>query len=373
MSVIDVGGEVRDGEELDIGAVENWLKNQGVELVGPSVVTQYTGGASNWTYRLKYENTDLILRRPPKGTKAKSAHDMAREYMVQKNLAPYYPVLPKMVALCQDETVIGCDFYVMERIEGIIPRAKLPPELGFTEEDVHELCVNVIDKLIELHQVSYENTPLAELGKGAGYCRRQVEGWDKRYEKVRTINVPSFKYVRKWLNDNIPQDSTTCIIHNDWRFDNVILDPKHPTEVIGVLDWEMATLGDPLMDLGSALAYWVEPTDNMIFRSTRRQPTHLKGMFSRKEVVDYYLQKTGLKPQNWTFYEVFGVFRLAVIAQQIYYRYYHKQTRNPAFKDFWIVIHALHIRALKLIAQQKLQESEFAQQSLQKIQGILRR
>ena len=179
----------------------------------------------------------------------------------------------------------------MERIEGIIPRAKLPPELGFTEEDVHELCVNVIDKLIELHQVPYENTPLAELGKGAGYCRRQVEGWDKRYEKVRTINVPSFKYVRKWLNDNIPQDSTTCIIHNDWRFDNVILDPKHPTEVIGVLDWEMATLGDPLMDLGSALAYWVEPTDNMIFRSTRRQPTHLKGMFSRKEVVDYYLQK----------------------------------------------------------------------------------
>ncbi|MDC4378017.1 phosphotransferase family protein [Acinetobacter baumannii] len=373
MSVIDVGGEVRDGEELDIGAVENWLKNQGVELVGPAVVTQYTGGASNWTYRLKYENTDLILRRPPKGTKAKSAHDMAREYMVQKNLAPYYPVLPKMVALCQDESVIGCDFYVMERIEGIIPRAKLPPELGFNEEDVHQLCVNVIDKLIELHQVPYENTPLAELGKGTGYCRRQVEGWDKRYEKVRTINVPSFKYVRKWLNDNIPQDSTTCIIHNDWRFDNVILDPEHPTEVIGVLDWEMATLGDPLMDLGSALAYWVEPTDNMIFRSTRRQPTHLKGMFSRKEVVDYYLQKTGLEPQNWTFYEVFGVFRLAVIAQQIYYRYYHKQTRNPAFKDFWIVIHALHIRALKLIAQQKLQESEFAQQSLQKIQGILRR
>ncbi|HCW4391389.1 TPA: phosphotransferase family protein [Acinetobacter baumannii] len=326
MSVIDVGGEVREGEELDIGAVENWLKNQGVELVGPAVVTQYTGGASNWTYRLKYENTDLILRRPPKGTKAKSAHDMAREYMVQKNLAPYYPVLPKMVALCQDESVIGCDFYVMERIEGIIPRAKLPPELGFNEDDVHELCVNVIDKLIELHQVPYENTPLAD-----------------------------------------------CIIHNDWRFDNVILDPEHPTEVIGVLDWEMATLGDPLMDLGSALAYWVEPTDNMIFRSTRRQPTHLKGMFSRKEVVDYYLQKTGLEPQNWTFYEVFGVFRLAVIAQQIYYRYYHKQTRNPAFKDFWIVIHALHIRALKLIAQQKLQESEFAQQSLQKIQGILRR
>lgn len=371
MSVIDVGGNVREGEELDIVAVENWLKTQGVDLQGQVEVTQYSGGASNWTYRLKYDNTDLILRRPPKGTKAKSAHDMAREYHVQKNLAPFYSALPEMVALCQDESVIGCDFYVMKRIKGIIPRAKLPPELQFDEVDVHQLCTNVIDKLIELHQVPYQGTELEQLGKGDGYCRRQVEGWDARYAKAHTLNVPSFKFVRKWLHDNIPPDSKTCIIHNDWRFDNVILDPKNPTEVIGVLDWEMATLGDPLMDLGSALAYWVEETDHHIFKSTRRQPTNLKGMFTRKEVVKYYLDKTGLHTDNWTFYEVFGIFRLAVIAQQIYYRYYHKQTNNPAFKDFWIVIHALHIRALKLIGKQKFEANEIAQKYISKLQEIL--
>ncbi|MGS0705263.1 phosphotransferase family protein [Acinetobacter sp. ANC 3781] len=371
MSVIDVGGNVREGEELDVTAVENWLKQQGIELHGQADVTQYSGGASNWTYRLKYNNADLILRRPPKGTKAKSAHDMAREYHVQHHLSPFYSVLPEMVALCQDESVIGCDFYVMKRIKGIIPRAKLPPELQFGEAEVNKLCVNVIDKLIELHQVPYQGTELEKLGKGDGYCRRQVEGWDARFEKAHTLNVPSFKFVRKWLLENIPDDTNTCIIHNDWRFDNVILDPNDPTEVIGVLDWEMATLGDPLMDLGSALAYWVEETDNMIFKSTRRQPTHLKGMFTRKQVVDYYLKKMDMQTENWTFYEVFGIFRLAVIAQQIYYRYYHQQTNNPAFKDFWIVIHALHIRALKLIGKQKFEANDIAQKYKAKLQEIL--
>lgn len=190
MSVIDLGGSVRQGEELDSIAVETWLKKQGVDLQGPVEVSQYSGGASNWTYRLKYQNIDLILRRPPKGTKAKSAHDMVREYHVQKALAPFYSVLPEMVALCQDESVIGCDFYIMKRIEGIIPRAKLPPELQFGEAEIHRLCINVVDKLIELHEVPYQATELEKLGKGEGYCRRQVEGWNARYEKARTLNVP---------------------------------------------------------------------------------------------------------------------------------------------------------------------------------------
>ena len=371
MAVIDVGGQVRHGEELDIVAVENWLKEQGVELQGQAQVTQYSGGASNWTYRLQYDNADLILRRPPKGTKAKSAHDMAREYNVQKHLVLFYPVLPEMIALCQDDSVIGCDFYVMKRIEGIIPRANLPKELQLDQSQVQQLCLNVLDKLIELHQVPYQGTELEKLGKGDGYCRRQVEGWDARYQKALTPNVPDFAFVRQWLLEHIPADSKTCVIHNDWRFDNVILDPKNPTQVIGVLDWEMATLGDPLMDLGSALAYWVEDTDNQIFKATRRQPTHLKGMFTRQQVVDYYLQKTGLSTDNWTFYEVFGIFRLAVIAQQIYYRYYHKQTNNPAFKDFWIVIHALHIRALKLIGLQKIEANELAQKYIAKFKELM--
>ncbi|MDY6450670.1 phosphotransferase family protein [Acinetobacter faecalis] len=371
MSVIDIGGNVRNGEELDDRAVGNWLIEHGEDISGPVEVTQYSGGASNWTYRLQYENADLILRRPPKGTKAKSAHDMSREYHVQRALAEYYPVVPEMVLLCQDESVIGCDFYVMKRIEGIIPRANLPKEINFDELQTRELCTNFIDKLIELHQVPYEGTELEKLGKGDGYCQRQVDGWDSRYEKAKTLNVPSFKYVRQWLKDHVPSDSKTCVIHNDWRFDNVILDPENPSKIIGVLDWEMATLGDPLMDLGSSLAYWVEESDNAIFKATRRQPTHLKGMFTRAEVVEYYLNKTGLKTDNWTFYEVFGIFRLAVIAQQIYYRYYHKQTNNPAFKDFWIVIHALHIRALKLIGLQKIEANDIAQKYIAKFKELM--
>ena len=354
--VLDKGGEVREGEELDAQAVSNWLREQGVDIEGEPTVTQFSGGASNWTYRLQYEGEgkgqDLILRRPPKGTKAKSAHDMVREYTVQKALKDAYPYVPKMVALCTDENVIGADFYVMERMEGIIPRANLPKGIDLDVEQTRALCTNVIDALVDLHQVDYKKHPdLVNLGRGEGYCERQVTGWDKRYIKAKTPNVPSFGLVRQWLSKHTPADSKTCLIHNDWRFDNVILDAADPTKVIGVLDWEMATLGDPLMDLGSALAYWVEEDDNIIMQQSRRQPTHLEGMMTRDEVVDYYLQQSGLKIDNWTFYEVFGLFRLAGIVQQIYYRYYNKQTTNPAFKNFWLIVHVLHAKCLKLIAQ----------------------
>lgn len=351
MSAIDVGGSVRQGEELDVAAVDRWLKTQVPDLRGTPEVTQYSGGASNWTYRLKYENRDLILRRPPAGTKAASAHDMLREHRLQKQLKPAYPLVPNMVAACDDRRVLGCDFYVMERIEGIIPRANLPRDVKLDEAQVRKLCLNVLDALIALHRVDVEQAGLASLYKGEGFCRRQVEGWDGRYEKVITWNVPSFSKVRSWLKASTPRDCAARMLHNDWRFDNVILDPADPTRVIGVLDWELATVGDPLIDLGSMLAYWIQPDDNFIMRAMRRQPTHLPGMLTRAQVVDYYFEKTGLPRENWAFYEVFGLFRLAGIAQQIYYRYHHKQTRNPAFKKFWLVVHALHWRCLKLMRE----------------------
>ncbi|QRN93120.1 phosphotransferase family protein [Archangium violaceum] len=346
---LDEARAVRTGEELDVPAVDAWLKAQVPTLEGTPKITQYAGGASNWTYRLEYANRDLILRRPPAGTKAKSAHDMAREFTVQKALKPAYPTVPTMVGLCQDPAVIGAEFYVMERIPGLIPRSRLPPGLRLDAAQTRQLCLNVIDKLIELHRVDYKAAGLESLGKGAGYPRRQIEGWSDRYEKARTWNVPSFRYVRDWLKANTPDDIATCVIHNDWRFDNVVLDPERPSEVIGVLDWEMATLGDPLMDLGNTLAYWVHADDNLLMRMTRRQPTHLPGMLRREEVVAYYLERTGLKPASWTFYEVYGLFRLAVIAQQIYYRYHHKQTRNPAFKNFWILVNSFDWRCRGII------------------------
>lgn len=345
----DRGGAVRSGEELDIAAIETWLRAQHVELEGTAEVTQFSGGASNWTYRLKYPQRDLILRRPPAGTKAKSAHDMGREYTVQQALKPHYPAVPAMVALCRDAGVIGSDFYVMERIEGWIPRANLPRGVVLSEAQTRTLCTNVIDKLIELHRVDYRAAGLESLGKGEGYAKRQVEGWSDRYQKAKTWNVPSFRRVRDWLRANAPDDVKTCVIHNDWRFDNVVLDATDPTRVIGVLDWEMATLGDPLMDLGSALAYWVQADDGGLMRRTRRQPTHLPGMLTRDEVVAYYLERSELATPNWTFYEVFGLFRLAAIIQQIYFRYHHGQTRNPAFKRFWLLVHYFDWRCKKML------------------------
>ncbi|HEX4955023.1 MAG TPA: phosphotransferase family protein [Thermoanaerobaculia bacterium] len=350
---LDEGRPVRAGEELDALAVDVWLKARVPGLEGTPAVRQFAGGASNWTYHLAYPDRDLVLRRPPAGTRARSAHDMAREFAVQQALKPVYPAVPAMVALCEDPAVLGVPFYVMERVPGLIPRANLPADVQLDAGDTRRLCTNVLDKLIELHRVDYWAAGLGTLGKGAGYPRRQVEGWSERYVKARTWNVPSLKAVREWLAVNTPDDVATCVIHNDFRFDNVVLDPSEPTRVIGVLDWEMATLGDPLMDLGGALAYWIQADDDWLTRLTRRQPTHLRGMLRREEVVTYYLEATGLEPLDWSFYEVFGLFRLAVIAQQIYYRYHHGQTRNRAFRHFWLLVHHLGRRCQRLIAQSR--------------------
>lgn len=349
--VTDRGGAVRAGETLDADAVTAWLRAQGVALQGEPEVTQFAGGASNWTYRLKYANRDLILRRPPAGTKAKSAHDMNREYSVQKALKPFYPVVADMVALCRDESVIGAEFYVMDRIEGIIPRKNLPRGVALSPAQARQMCLNVFDKLIELHRVDWKAAGLDKLGKGSGYAKRQIDGWCDRWEKARTWNVLPGRDVMRWLKANTPDDVATCVIHNDWRLDNIVFDAHDPTRVIGVLDWEMATLGDPLMELGTTLAYWAEADDDRFILAMRRQPSQLPGMLTRREIVDYYCAKTNLSPKNWPFYEAYGLFRLAVIIQQIYYRYHHRQTRNPAFRHFWLLANYLVWRARRVIRE----------------------
>ncbi|MCC1497384.1 phosphotransferase family protein [Alcanivorax sp. 1008] len=348
-ALLDKPREVREEERFDVSAMDDWLKQQLPSLQGEPTIKQFSGGASNLTYMLSYPERDLILRRPPFGHKAKGAHDMAREFRIQQSLKPVYPAVPTMVALCEDSAVMGCDFYVMDRIKGIIPRANLPKELALSEGQTRQLCHGVIDKLIELHQVDYQAAGLEHIGKGGGYVKRQITGWSDRYEKSKTWNVPGWTSVRNWLHANMPDDVGTVIIHNDYRMDNLVLDADDPQNIIGVLDWEMATLGDPLMDLGNTLAYWVQADDDRINTLLRRQPTHLPGMLTRREVVDYYCDKMNLKADNWTFYEVYGLFRLAVIVQQIYYRYHHKQTRNPAFKHFWLFNHYLQHTCKKVI------------------------
>jgi aminoglycoside phosphotransferase (APT) family kinase protein len=341
------GGATRQGEELDAERVHAWLAQQVPDLRGRPVVTQYRDGVSNWTYRLEYENHDLVLRRGPTGTKAKSAHDMGREYRVQKALAPVYRYVPEMLAYCDDNSVIGAEFFVMRRVPGIILRKNLPRDMALSPPMARTLCTRVLDTLIELHRVDYEAAGLAQLGKGSGYVRRQVEGWSDRYRKARTWNVPKGDYVMDWLAERIPTEERICVTHNDFRFDNVVLDPDDPTRIVGVLDWELATLGDPLMDLGNSLAYWIESDDGRLAQLFRRQPTHLPGMLTRREVVEYYVDRAGGRPASMLFYEVFGLFRLSVIAQQVYYRYYHRQTRNPAFKHFWLAVAYLHYRCFR--------------------------
>lgn len=353
MSADRVAGarDVREEDAFDVAAVDAWVKEHAPSAPrGKPEVQQFSGGASNLTYLLRYPDRDLILRRPPAGQKAKSAHDMGREYRIQSQLAPVFPYVAGMVGFCEDEEVIGSQFYVMERLVGHIPRTELGVEL--TPEQVRELCTNTLDLLVDLHGVDPVATGLDSLGKGEGYVGRQVAGWSARFRKAKTWNVGSFEKVMAWLEANQPPDRRTCLIHNDFRLDNVVYAQDDPTRPIGLLDWEMATLGDPLMDLGGALAYWIQADDGPMFRRFRRQPTHLDGMLTRREVVDYYCERSGLDrltDKEWAFYYVFGLFRLAVIAQQIYYRYHHKQTTNPAFKNFWLMINLLDLRCRKII------------------------
>ncbi|KFE34254.1 phosphotransferase family protein [Thioclava atlantica] len=347
---LDRAAKVRADEALPLDRLVPWIANH-LGVTGQPEVTQFTGGASNWTYRLAYKDADLILRRPPAGTRAKSAHDMGREYRLQKALKPHFPLVPNMRAYCQDEAVIGAEFYLMDRIVGIIPRKNLPRGMVLPPNQVRHLCENVLEVLIALHRVDIGAPGLTDLGAGTGYARRQIDGWSRRYTDARTWNVPRGRGIMRWLDKNLPAEGPLCLTHNDFRFDNVVLSPDDPTRVIGVLDWELATIGDPLMDLGNLLAYWVEAGDDRIGRATRRQPTTLPGMMTRAEVIDYYCTATGRDPREMIYYQVYGLFRLSAIAQQIYYRYHKGQTRNPAFRNFWAIVHYLHWRCHRLMRQ----------------------
>lgn len=341
----DQPGELRDEDAFDVAAVHEWLPST---VDGPPVVRQYPGGASNLTYLLSYPDRELILRRPPAGHKAASAHDMRREYTVQRKLKPVYPYVPNVLALCTDPAVIGSDFYVMERIHGTILRGDLPEDMTLSPEEAGKLAYRVFDRLIELHKVDPEAAGLADLGKGAGYVERQVRGWSDRYRKARTPNSPDGEEIMAWLHENQPSDVRICVIHNDFRFDNVVLDDQ--LDVVGVLDWEMATLGDPLMDLAGSLAYWIQADDDEVAQAARRQPSHLPGMPTRRELVAYYCDRMGLDTGNWLFYDVFGGFRLAVIMQQIYYRFHSGQTHNPAFANLEMFVNYLFARCDKKIS-----------------------
>jgi aminoglycoside phosphotransferase (APT) family kinase protein len=340
---------VRDEDGFDVARLDSWLKDNANDVAqsdgGPPRVRQFTGGASNLTYLVSYGDRDYVLRRPPRGHKASSAHDMRREVTVQMRLRPHYPLVPEVFAYCDDPSVIGSEFYLMSRIAGTILRRDLPPGVLLSAEQARTLAHTVIDAQADLHAIDPVAAGLADLGRGPGYVARQVSGWSRRYRDALTDDVPDAENVMSWLDQKQPPDVAARLIHGDWRLDNLVLDLADEPRITGVLDWEMATVGDPLMDVGASLAYWITNQDDDAFQLMRLQPTDLPGIPSREEYMTRYLDRTGLQVDDWRFYEVYGLFRLAVIAQQIWFRYRRGETTNPAFAGFGTAVTMLVDRA----------------------------
>ncbi len=320
---------VRPEDAIDVEEVAAWLEREVPGLAGVPEVRQFSGGASNLTYLLRYPDRDVVLRRPPAGVKAAGAHDMQREYDVQRRLRPHFGAVPTVLAHDAPR-----DRYAMDHVPGLILRANLPSGVSLTAEQARELGLGMFRALADLHAVDVDAAGLRNLWRGEGYVRRQVEGWSRRYRAARTEDVPDAEDVMSWLDAAQPADVGAALVHGDWRFDNLVLDPEDLSRVRAVLDWEMATVGDPLMDLGASLAYWVQADDDELFQLMRRQPSNLPGMPTRDEAVRAYAERCGREVPDMHFYEVFGLFRLAVIIQQIWYRYRAGQTTNPAFEHF---------------------------------------
>jgi aminoglycoside phosphotransferase (APT) family kinase protein len=324
----DTTRPVRPGEELPVAALEAYLHQHLPDFPSPLAVEQFPSGHSNLTYLLRLGDRELVLRRPPFGNQVKSAHDMGREYRVLSRLCQVYAAAPRPYLYCAEEGVLGAPFYVMERRRGVVLRRS---GIELDPPTARRLSTALIDNLAVLHSLDYKAAGLGDLGKPEGYVTRQVTGWTERYAKARTDDVPAMEMLARWLAENLPRESGPALIHNDYKYDNLMLDPDDLTRVVAVLDWEMATIGDPLMDLGSTLGYWVEAGDPEAMRAQAMGPTALPGSLTRRELVARYAEQTGRDVGNALFYYCYGLFKLAVIIQQIYARYVRGFTRDERF------------------------------------------
>ncbi|HEY0093706.1 MAG TPA: phosphotransferase family protein [Archangium sp.] len=342
---------VRPGEELDAAWLEKYLAEKVPGLTGPLGVEQFPGGHSNLTYLLRMGEKELVLRRPPFGAKAiKAGHDMGREYRILSGLLPVYPKVPRPLVFCgEGESPMGVPFYVMERARGVIIRAKPPKGIELTPDFMRRLSENFVDNLVELHAVDWRAAGLGEIGKPEGYLGRQVAGWTERYGKARTDDIPEMERVATWLAGHLPAELAPTLIHNDYKYDNLVLDPDHLPNIRAVLDWEMATIGDPLSDLGMALAYWAQADDAEERLALPFGLTMLPGNLTREQVVARYAEKSGRDVSGIAFHYVLSLFKVSVIAQQIYSRFKQGLTKDERFAAMILGVQVLSKTAARAI------------------------
>ncbi len=351
---IDTPKNIRDGEEFPIENLEIFLKENDFEI-NNLIFKQFPSGYSNLTYFLKSSSKEFVLRRPPFGAKSlKGGHDMLREYNVLKNLKSQFNKVPKVHLYCDNDDIIGAPFYIMDRVEGYIIRPNLQEQDSPGEEVIRNVSDSLVSTLVELHNVDINEANLNNLGKIDGYVKRQVEGWIKRYNHSKTDIIANMDFVAKWLNDNQPLEVEGSIVHNDFKYDNLVLDKNNHSKITAVLDWEMATIGDPFMDLGTTLGYWMDKNDLPELKLFQLSATTLEGNPTREGILEMYESKSGKTIPNPVFYYVFGLFKIAVIAQQIYFRYKKGFTKDRRFGLLNLAVMSLSIMAKQAIIKNRL-------------------
>ncbi|HTT62557.1 MAG TPA: phosphotransferase family protein [Bryobacteraceae bacterium] len=322
---------VREGEQIDALALAAYLRGRIAGVEDGLTVRQFPGGHSNLTYLMETGGREYVLRRPPLGPVAPKAHDMAREYNVLAAVHPFFPQAPRVFLLCDDPAVIGAVFFVMERRRGLVLRREIPAEYSGDPAFGARVSEAFVDCLAELHAVDVSRVML---GKPAGFLERQVNGWAERWQRAQTATLPQMDRLIAWLREGLPESPAPTLVHNDYKLDNLMLDLNDPGRVEAVLDWEMATVGDPLVDLGCVMCYWPEAGDPPARRDALSSITTLPGWFTRAQLVNRYARLTGRNVSRLGYYEVFGIFKIAVVLQQIYFRYHRGQTRDERFRNF---------------------------------------
>lgn len=324
--------DVRPGEEFDEKAVAAYLRERIPGLEGEMHVRQFPGGHANLTYELRFGERELVLRRPPLGPVAPRSHDMAREYKVLSRLADWFPPAPHAYVLCEDPSVIGATFFVMERRHGTVVRFGVPGDLDDAGPDARRrMSMTLVDTMAAFHSVDYEAIGLADLGRPEGYAERQVRGWKGRWEAAKNVEIPRFDQVYDWLLAQLPASKQSSLVHNDLKFDNVMFERGNPDLIVAILDWDMTTLGDPLIDLGTLLGYWVE-ADDRGGRGATTSLTAQPGFPTRAEISARYAELRGVDLGTISWYEAFALWKTAVVLQQIYIRWVRGQTKDARFE-----------------------------------------